>query len=305
MKNFVLVFVYFVLGFQLVFADTPIDVEITVDGDDIDLSWDDPAESEMFYIYRSTEPNSGFVKIDSSLTTEYTDIGSGTGTKYFYFVTAEEIPSIVTDIDGNDYQTIQIGNQLWMAENLKVTRYKNGDPIPHITTDNTLWTTTTEGAYCMYGNVLINENTYGKLYNWKAVVDPRGLAPEGWHVPTDQEFIELEVAMGMSAMVAGNYQSFRGAPIGSVMAGRADLWVDGGLDNHPEFGTSGFNLLPGGCRHCYNGGYQLMAEYGYLWSSSSYDSNDAMDRRLTYNGTGVGRFYVNKRMGYSVRCVMD
>lgn len=92
----------------------------------------------------------------------------------------------VTDIDGNVYQTIKIGNQWWMAKNLKVTHYRNGEAIPNITNDSE-WINLSTGAYCAYNNDNGNIATYGLLYNWYTVVDSRNIAPSGWHVPTDDE----------------------------------------------------------------------------------------------------------------------
>ena len=94
--------------------------------------------------------------------------------------------STMTDQDGNVYETVKIGNQWWMAENLKVTQYRNGDAIPNVT-DADQWSSLTAGAYCGYENNLGNVSTYGCLYNWYAVNDSRNIAPSGWQVPTDAE----------------------------------------------------------------------------------------------------------------------
>ena len=107
----------------------------------------------------------------------------------------------VTDIDGNVYQTVEIGNQIWMAENLKVVHYRNGDPTPKIT-DNAEWSTSTTGAYCNYSNVDSLADTCGSIYNWYAVCDNRNIAPEGWHVPSDDDWKELEMYLGMIQLVA-------------------------------------------------------------------------------------------------------
>lgn len=96
----------------------------------------------------------------------------------------------VTDIDGNVYRTVKIGSQWWMAENLKVTHYRNDDAIPNIT-DNTEWSTHTTGAYCCYNNAPDSAATWGGLYNWHAATDGRNLAPAGWHVPSDAEWQTL------------------------------------------------------------------------------------------------------------------
>lgn len=113
------------------------------------------------------------------------------------FVTAAPETSTLTDIDGNIYQTVKIVDQWWMAENLKVTHYRNGDPIPNVT-NNSDWGNLSTGTYCAYNNDNVNISTYGLLYNWYAVADSRELAPTGWHVPTDEEWKQLEMSLGMS-----------------------------------------------------------------------------------------------------------
>ncbi len=137
----------------------------------------------------------------------------------------------VTDIDGNVYQTIQIGNQVWMAENLKVTHYRDGTSIQYVQNELTepdVWETLTTGAYCYYDDSQSNQTTYGNLYNWYAVADSRNIAPEGWHVPTDAEWKELEMALGMSQSEADD-AGYRGTNEGSKLAGNAGLWTDGEL----------------------------------------------------------------------------
>ena len=102
-----------------------------------------------------------------------------------------------TDTSGVSYPTIKIGNQDWMAENLKVTRYRNGDEISHVT-DNISWNNLSASAYCNYDHDVGNASNYGVLYNWYAVNDSRNIAPIGWHVPTDEEWKTLEMYLGMS-----------------------------------------------------------------------------------------------------------
>jgi len=218
-------------------------------------------------------------------------------------VTLTDPAGIVTDIDGNVYQTIIIGNQEWMAENLKVTHYRNGDPILHIT-DNGNWLTTTDGAYSIYDNDSANVNTFGNLYNWYAIDDARGLAPEGWHVPSDEEIKQLEMYLGMTQSQAEAI-SYRGTNEGSKLAGNANLWNDGSLENDPEFGSSGFNLLPGGYREINNGDFIQIYSYGHFWSTTEEDMSYVWTRGITSSLTQVYRYYNSKHVGYSVRCVRD
>ena len=154
----------------------------------------------------------------------------------------EDEDGICDNNDGDSYETVQIDDQLWMAENLKVTHYRNGSEIPNLTNDND-WTHTISGAYCVYDNNESNADTYGYLYNWSAVVSYRNIAPEGWHVPTDEEIKKLEMYFGMCEGSVGGSGSYvwsdgcvdnsggRGTNEGSKLAGRADLWLDGDLEN--------------------------------------------------------------------------
>jgi uncharacterized protein (TIGR02145 family) len=109
----------------------------------------------------------------------------------------EPVANYVTDIDGNKYKIVTIGKQTWMAENLRVTKFRNGDLIPQIQ-DANVWTNLETGAWCYYANNSENDQKYGKLYNFYSVKDQRGLAPEGWHIPTDQEWTDLAMFLGGS-----------------------------------------------------------------------------------------------------------
>ncbi len=215
--------------------------------------------------------------------------------------------NVVSDIDGNVYQTVQIGDRLWMAENLKVTHYRNGDPIPKVTNDSQ-WTGLSSGAYCYYDNDPDNADIYGALYNWFAVDDSRSIAPEGWHVPTDEEIKQLEMELGMSQSQA-NSRGFRGTNEGSKLAGGYNLWQDDVLRNNPEFDTSGFSFFPGGYRSN-DGPFNDMSISGNLWSSTANTPSCAWNRILFYNTTTVNRNYqfnyvYTKKNGLSIRCVRD
>jgi uncharacterized protein (TIGR02145 family) len=142
----------------------------------------------------------------------------------------EELPTTVTDIDGNVYQLVKIGAQLWMAENLKVTHYRNGDAIPNVT-DSLPWTNFNSGAYCDYENNTSYASDYGHLYNWYALKDTRGLAPEGWHVPSDDDWLILE------GFVNGYGSELK-------ESGTAH-WI---LPNEESTNGSGFSAIPGGLR---------------------------------------------------------
>jgi len=211
----------------------------------------------------------------------------------------------VTDIDGNVYQTVKIGDQWWMAENLKVTHYQNGDSIPHVT-DNTQWTNLTTSAYCNYNNDSTNVSTYGRLYNWAAVVDSRKIAPSGWHVSTDEEFTALE-----EYLIANGYNwdgTTSDNKIGKSLASKTgwnssseagDVGNDMSTNN-----SSGFTALPGGYRYSY-GSFNYIDYFGLWWIATEYSSTEALSRYLYYDRSGFGRASNNKNYGFSVRCVKD
>ncbi|MDZ7722880.1 MAG: FISUMP domain-containing protein [candidate division KSB1 bacterium] len=210
--------------------------------------------------------------------------------------------STVIDIDGNTYQTVKIGDQWWMAENLRVTHYRNGDAIANVTIDSE-WQALSSGAYCAYDNLESNADVYGYLYNWYAVDDTRNIAPEGWHVPTDEVWKELEMALGMSESNAYN-TGFRGTNEGSKLAGNALLWRDGELDNDPLFGISGFSALPGGFR-AGTGPFHNIGNYTFFWTLTEYDTDNAFYREIYYSNSFISLTSTDKHYGYSLRCVQD
>jgi uncharacterized protein (TIGR02145 family) len=211
-----------------------------------------------------------------------------------------DCPPTVTDYDGNVYQTVLIGDQCWMMENLKVTHYRNGDPIPHVT-DGGTWEGLTSGAYCNYNNDEGNVATYGRLYNWYAVDDSRNIAPAGWHVPTDEEWKQLEMYLGMSQAEADDV-GWRGTDEGGKLkeAGTTHWYPP----NEGATNESGFTALPGGYRNYY-GYFTSMGYIAYFWSSTEYDSLFAWRRHLDYYSSQVSRYSSYKQLGFSVRCVRD
>jgi len=216
-------------------------------------------------------------------------------------VTAVFATGIVTDIDGNTYLTMKIGNQTWMAENLKVTHYRNGDAINNVT-DATEWINLTTGAYCNYDNNTSNVGTYGRLYNWYAVNDNRNISPEDWHVPTDEDWKEMEMHLGMSQSEADAYE-WRGTDEGGKLKETGiNHW------NSPNTGAtneSGFTALPGGFRHGYDGHFSSMGSNADFWSFTEGGSSNSWGRGLYYSSSSVARNYYYKPYGFSVRCVKD
>ena len=207
----------------------------------------------------------------------------------------------MTDIDSNTYQTVKIGDQWWMAENLKVTRYSNGDTIPNVT-DNAEWAGLSTGALCVYSNDEGLVATYGRLYNWYAVDDNRDLAPTGWHVPTDDEWKELEIYLGMSQTDADSTEWRGTVEGGKLKLTGTTYW------NSPNTGAtneSGFSTLPGGACSSSNGNFYYRGSCAFYWSSVEYDRGTAWHRRLNNSSSGVYRHIDTKRLGFSVRCIWD
>jgi uncharacterized protein (TIGR02145 family) len=215
-------------------------------------------------------------------------VGTGYG-DILSFTTSYETGT-VTDIDDNTYRTVKIGNQWWMAENLKVTHYRNGDAIPEVS-DSATWIMLITGAYCSYNNDVTNTAIYGRLYNWYAVVDSHNIAPAGWHVPSDAEWQTLVVYLG-GWDVAGGKMKDTGTT----------YWQS---PNSSATNESGFTGLPGGGRFGTRG-YTGMGTEGVFWSSAEYDRNWAWFRSLYYYNSGsVDRNYLSKSFGFSVRCIKD
>lgn len=204
--------------------------------------------------------------------------------------------STVTDADGNTYDVIKIGNLCWMKQNLKTTKYNDGSPIQTNLSD-TQWQNTSNGAYAIYDDDPANDATYGKLYNGHAVATGK-LCPAGWRIPTDQEWKDLESALGMSTADL-DLTGERGNVGGKMKS--TSLWdpPNAGASN-----SSDFSALPAGNRSDL-GEYVVIRQYTDFWSSTEYatDNNYLWMRTLYYNGEGVGRNYVLKNKGYSCRCV--
>ncbi len=195
----------------------------------------------------------------------------------------------VTDIDGNIYKTVKIGTQIWMAENLKVTKYKNGIAIPNASGNNA-WITTKTGAYCDYANIPSNSQIYGRLYNWYAV-NTGNLAPSGWHVPTNAEWGVLKNYLGNDTIVGGKLKEK-----GTIH------WATPNIGATNE---SGFTALPGGVRTISSGVFYSINTYTVWWSSTDYDTADAYVCNIKNNNDELYFGGTNKNWGCSVRCVKD
>jgi uncharacterized protein (TIGR02145 family) len=186
---------------------------------------------------------------------------------------------------GQDFRTVKIGNQVWMVENLNVSTFWNGDPIPEVKSVEGWREAGKEGkpAWCHYESDLANGEIFGKLYNWYAVNDARGLAPEGWHVPTDEEWQELVDYLG-GKDIAGNRMKSTGG------------WKDDGIGSN----RSGFYALPSGVRVSL-GMFLNMGFTTSLWSSSE----DIICWSLSSWGSNAARLGSLKGSGFSVRCIKN
>ena len=258
----------------------------------------------------SLEQNLGSAS-EGTGTGEFTSIITGLTPNTLYYITAYatnsegttysesvninywEYHGTVSDIDGNVYNTVMIGDQEWMAENLKVTAYRNNVTIFNLENQND-WNNTEDGAYVWHNNDISWKDHYGALYNWYAVNDPRGICPTGWSVPSDDDWQELADYLGGSNVAGGKLKSTRTEP-----------------DPHPRWfspntgatNETGFSALPGGSRMSW--GFYGADELGYWWSSVEHSETSARNRNIwawevSFYGETSG-----KRTGNSVRCIRD
>ena len=185
-----------------------------------------------------------------------------------------------------DNSPVQIYDQIWMKRNLNVNRYRNGDIIPQVQ-DQTQWSNLTTGAWCYYENNTSNGSIYGKLYNWYAVNDPRGLAPQGWHIPRDSEWTELLTRVGGSLNAGGSL--------------RANVLWTGSLQSSDSYG---FSALPAGDRDS-SGYFDNRGSYMLFWTSSESDSNSSW----MYGGNNavnqIWRANSDKKYGLAIRCIKN
>ena len=180
-----------------------------------------------------------------------------------------------------------------MSRNLNVDCYRNGDTIKQVKKWSEFENLTT-GAWCYFYFKEDNEEIYGKLYNWYAVNDPRGLAPEGWHVPSDDEWTTLTNYLGDTTLAGGKMKT------------TGNLKDETGLWKAPNYGAtneSGFSALPGGRKT--NTNFQMQNFYGYWWTATEADSENSWFRQISNMNASCSRSNENKRFGYSVRCIKD
>jgi len=214
------------------------------------------------------------------------DLGTGYGSAVS-FTTLQG--NTVTDIDGNIYNTVVIGTQTWMLENLKVTKFNNGDALSNIVNDSA-WISLTTGAYCNYNNDANNSTTYGRLYNWFAISDSRKIAPTGWHIPSNADWATLI-----------DYLGGKDAAGGKLKEAGLSHWISPNMDAD---NSSGFTALPGGYRFS-DGIFSRIGSNGYWWSATENDTLNAWARQLGTDHMDCDLNSFLKVDGLSVRCLKD
>jgi uncharacterized protein (TIGR02145 family) len=205
-----------------------------------------------------------------------------------------------TDIDGNFYPSIIIGQQEWLSENLAVSKYNNGDDIQFIT-ENSEWSSSYTGSYSIYENLIENDSIYGKLYNWYSIGDNRGICPIGWHVPSLSEWTEL------INFIEPNAQGglFEYNNVGAALKNQF-IFGYGGYWQSPNVGAAnnfGFNALPAGIRNEFGEFWSINVTTSY-WSSTSQNDN-AFSLNMQSGLSSINQWNIPKKYGYSVRCLKD
>jgi uncharacterized protein (TIGR02145 family) len=223
-------------------------------------------------------------------------------TYYLYFVTIlifgcqSESPILPANLPA-----VTICNQIWTKNNLDVSNYRNGDAIPQVT-DMNEWANLSTGGWCWYQNDSTNYAQYGKLYNWYAINDPRGLAPVGWHVPSDLEWNKLVTCLDVNADTTCIYciqSSLAGA---KMKESGTTHWL---APNTGATNSSGFNALPGGCRLNYGPFNGAGNQYGFWWSTTAFTTSSFWYRTLSYSNSEITKYDISKTAGLSVRLIKD
>lgn len=206
----------------------------------------------------------------------------------------------VYDLDSNRYSVVKIGKQYWMKENLRTTRYNDTTPILANLPDNE-WKQARKGAYAVYGNDPLHNNTYGKLYNGYAVITGK-LCPKGWRIPTDKDWLELEQALGMPA------QELQRTGERGAIADQLKVTEGWKASSFTNLNSSGFSIVPAGAR-LDNGEFTTLGQYGNFWTSTVYDDRYGQtylwNHHVHYNTHAVGRIYTVANNGYSCRCIKE
>lgn len=208
------------------------------------------------------------------------------------FKSQKQSQETVTDFDATTFKTLKIGTQVWSATNLNVSNFNNGDAIPEAKTVAE-WNKASENGkptWCYYENDPTNGEIYGKLYNWFVVKDPRGLAPKGWHIPSDTEWKTLTDNLGGAGIAGSKLKE-----VGNIHWKRL---------NTESNNKSGFTAIPGGARGI-GGAFNNIGSSGYWWSSTEYNTGKAWCCFMSFNHSHIEMSDFNESNGLSIRCVKD
>jgi uncharacterized protein (TIGR02145 family) len=255
------------------------------------LSDDESSETDTNFDDENseTEANSDGDITDTNSDDNTTDTNSNDDTADTINITSSiQYGNGVTDVDGSTYQSVIIGEQEWMAENLRTSKYSDGTDITNVI-EGYEWEDLNTGAWCHYDNNSDNDTTYGKLYNWYSVETSK-LCPTDWHVPTDADWTVLIDYLGANG--------HNGTQVTALKAISGWSGSENGTDDY------GWNGLPGGVRFDY-GGFHLVRSSGYWWSSSLHSGSNAWFRGLYLQSEEVDRDFSHKKDGFSVRCLRD
>jgi uncharacterized protein (TIGR02145 family) len=210
------------------------------------------------------------------------------GTGYGNPVAVTTIDTTISDVENNHYHIVQIGTQVWMAENLRTTKFNDGTTILYVP-DDQAWSDLLRDGYCWYNNDVTNKATYGAMYNWYAVTE-LNFCPPGWHIPTDVEWNTLTAFLGGEASAGGKLKE-----AGTVH------WAS---PNTGATNSSGFGALPGGAR-ANDGGFFVLTQNGYYWSSVAVTTVSAWGTSINYNDAHDDLSPFDNRSGFSVRCIRN
>ena len=275
--------------------DSVDDLQVTWDWEG-DGSWDTEYSTVKIVNHRYNMPGTFLVSLRVKDTSELTYTTDQTLT---VLPSNEELVPI-TDIDGNTYRIVRIGGQVWTAENLKVTHFRNGNPIQNVS-DNTAWSELTTGAFFAYNNDESLADVYGYLYNAYAVDDSQNIAPEGWHVSSDDDWKNLELFLGMAHNQVDSVR-WRGELEGARLKEKGNAhWLP---PNDPAYDDQGFTALPGGYRAADAGFYGIGANTN-IWTLSEAPNGRQWNRALNTNLPKISRRLFDKKNGFSVRLVRD
>lgn len=218
-------------------------------------------------------------------------LGTGYGNEVS-FTTLSNIIGEVSDVDGNVYRTALVGTQKFMIDNLKTTKYANGDPIPNVADDSS-WAGLTTGAWCYFNNDSQHDNVYGKLYNWYVTVDPRGICPTGWRVPSNGEWQAMINEQGGDAVAGGKLKSLN------------STWLPS--PNSASTNESGFSAEPSGSRNTFGlfDGLRFYSVWWSTWMPNPPAGLDAFSRSVHYNSGIIQNDTNPKSVGNAIRCIKN